>query len=50
MEIGEDLEVRFTLPGTDQPCVALCTVQWTREHNVSTPDIEPGIGCKFTRI
>ena len=48
--LGDELEVAFTVPGLQGCCVARCRVRWLREHNPSTPDIPPGMGCEFSDI
>ena len=48
--LGQEIEVLFSLPGLEQPCEAVCRVQWLREANPATPDILPGAGCRFIRL
>lgn len=44
---GNTIDLKFTLPGTEQPIRATGTVKWTRE--AGTPD-ERGMGIEFTFI
>ena len=50
IEIGQQLEVTFTVPGLAQATTALCEVRWLREENPNTPDIAPGVGCRFVEL
>jgi uncharacterized protein (TIGR02266 family) len=47
--IGSRLAINFTLP--DGHLVsAVGVVRWLREHNDSTPDVQPGMGVQFTGL
>ncbi len=48
-QIGDRLEVRFTLPGSDTTIEAEVEVRWVRPHNPLS-DTAPGIGVRFLRL
>ena len=49
-EIGEVVEVTFSVPALRRNCTAMCLVQWTRDYNPSMPDMIPGMGLKFVKL
>jgi len=49
-EIGDVVEVTFSVPALRRNCTAMCLVQWTREYNPSLPDMIPGMGLKFVKL
>ena len=49
-EIGDVVEVTFTVPALHRNCSAMCLVQWTRDYNPSMPDMIPGMGLKFVNL
>lgn len=48
-KIGDLLDVRFTLPGSDEPIEAGVEVRWLRPHNPLS-DTPAGVGVRFVRI
>ena len=50
-EEGEQLEIRFTLPGLGRVCTARATVRWVRdEHTGHDPLLPPGMGLRFDHL
>ena len=49
-ELGDVVEVTFSVPALHRNCTAMCLVQWTREYNPSMPDMIPGMGLKFVKL
>ena len=49
-EIGDVIEVTFTVPALRRNCTAMCLVQWTRAYDPSMPDMIPGMGLKFVKL
>ncbi len=49
-EIGERLELVFTLPGISGWCTTVCEVRWIREFNPDLPDAIPGMGLRFLHL
>ena len=49
IEIGDEFELTFTVPGLPNPCTELCEVRWIREYQ---PDLDtiPGMGLRFKRL
>ncbi|MCA9671252.1 MAG: TIGR02266 family protein [Myxococcales bacterium] len=45
-DIGDVLDVQFTVPGLSRPITATVKVRWLREYNPSS-DAPPGMGCQF---
>ncbi|MFH1130391.1 MAG: TIGR02266 family protein, partial [Pseudomonadota bacterium] len=50
MEIGERIEINFTVPGYEETVIALCEVRWVREYNPYSEDGIPGMGLKFLEL
>jgi uncharacterized protein (TIGR02266 family) len=48
-KIGESVEVRFTIPGRADPCVAQATVRWLRDVGLG-PHAAPGMGLQFSNL
>ena len=49
-EIGDVLEITFSVPGLRRTCTAMCVVQWIRDYNPDMADMIPGMGLKFVEI
>ena len=49
-EIGDVVEVTFSVPALRRNCTAMCLVQWTRDYNPELPDMIPGMGLKFVKL
>ena len=49
-QIGEVMEVTFTVPGIPAPCAAICQVTWLRDYDASNEDMVPGMGLKFIQL
>jgi uncharacterized protein (TIGR02266 family) len=48
-KIGEQLAVRFTLPGIDTPIEATAQVMWAREGDEAS-GTKPGYGLQFVQL
>lgn len=48
-QLGDRLQVRFTLPGSDVPIEADVEVRWLRPHNPQS-DTPPGVGVQFLQL
>ncbi len=49
-DIGEVIEVTFTVPGLAQSTTAVCQVQWGRDFNDHLPEMIPGMGLRFIKL
>ena len=49
-QIGEVMEITFTVPGIPGACVAIAQVTWTREYDATNEDMVPGMGLKFIQL
>lgn len=49
-QIGEVMEVTFTVPGIPAPCIAIAQVTWLRDYDASNEDMVPGMGLKFIQL
>ncbi len=49
-DLGDVIEVTFTVPALRRNCTAMCLVQWTRAYDSSMPDMIPGMGLKFVKL
>ena len=49
-QIGEVMEVTFTVPGIPAPCIAIAQVTWLRDYDASNDDMVPGMGLKFIQL
>ena len=47
--LGDQLEVRFTLPGSDTAIESTVEVRWLRAHNPLS-DTPAGVGVRFLRL
>jgi hypothetical protein len=49
---GEEVEVRFALPGNEIPLVAKCRVAWFHAEGVrlQSKNLHPGVGLEFTHL
>jgi hypothetical protein len=50
VEIGDLIEIHFSLPGLEGSCGATCEVRWIRGYEPELPDMVPGMGLKFTDL
>jgi Tfp pilus assembly protein PilZ len=48
-EVGEMVELVFSMPGMEEPCVSYGTVEWVRPHTEATGDARPGMGVRLHR-
>jgi uncharacterized protein (TIGR02266 family) len=46
-ELGRELELTFTLPGTPDPLRVRARVQWVREYSPQNCEVPSGIGLQF---
>ena len=49
-QIGEVMEITFTVPGIPGTCVAIAQVTWTRAYDATNEDMVPGMGLKFIQL
>lgn len=47
IQLGEELELSFRVPGLEETQRVQCRVRWVREHNPLRPDMIPGVGVSF---
>ena len=50
VEIGDELELEFTMPGVAGGTVVQCEVRWVREYNPGNADCIPGMGLRFKNL
>lgn len=48
--IGDVIELNFTVPGLQGICTAVCKVRWIREYNPLNPESVPGMGLQFYQL
>lgn len=49
-QMGETIEVEFSLPDGGDAMKIECVVRWTRPYNSSCPDMVPGMGLEFVNL
>ena len=50
LAIGDQVDIRLTLPGSTEPILARCEVRWLRGQHEDIPTMVPGCGCKFVHL
>ncbi len=48
--VGEYLELRFALPGWDDPISVQCEVRWNRQRTSTDDGYAPGMGLRFVGL
>ncbi len=49
-KIGTSINLKFSLPDSDEEVVIEGVVRWVREHNPNDPDLWPGMGIQFENL
>ena len=47
VEIGDKLELTFSVPGMPGNCTLVCRVRWLRAYNPDSNETIPGMGLSF---
>ncbi|NOZ02865.1 MAG: TIGR02266 family protein [Deltaproteobacteria bacterium] len=50
LDVGSELQVKFTLPTLDDEVSARAVVRWVRPYDERNPDAVPGMGVQFQEI
>jgi uncharacterized protein (TIGR02266 family) len=50
INIGQKVELEFSLPGLEGHCLTRCEVRWLRDYNPLSPETIPGMGLRFIEL